>query len=96
MEVKTTDVIIPFHPQYLPKHAPLTLQGEGGQRGGSWWPKTIIFSLLMFEFKFLWHWFGCDGITKRYCLLAINPFRVVVYNLLQCFPRFSSNISEEQ
>ena len=36
-------VIIPFHPQYLPRHAP---QGGGCQRGGCWWPKTLKFSLL--------------------------------------------------
>ena len=37
-------VIIPFHPQYLPRHAP---QGGGIQRGGIWWPKTLKFTLLL-------------------------------------------------
>ena len=36
-------VIIPFHPQYLPRHAP---QGGGIQRGGIRWPETYKFSLL--------------------------------------------------
>ena len=47
MEVKTSDVIIPFHPQYLPKHALLILQGGGSQRGESRCPKTHHFPLLM-------------------------------------------------
>ena len=33
-------VIIPFHPQYLPRHAP---QGGGSQRGGSRVPKHTSF-----------------------------------------------------
>ena len=39
-------VIIPFHPQYLPRHAPLILQGGGCQRGGCRWPETLHFPLL--------------------------------------------------
>ena len=46
MEVKPFPFIIPFHPQYLPRHAPLILQGVGIQGGGIRWPKTLIFSLL--------------------------------------------------
>ena len=37
-------VTIPFHPQYLPRHAP---QGGGIQRGGIRWPETHKFSLLL-------------------------------------------------
>ena len=44
-------VIIPFNPQYLPKHAPLILQGGRSQRGGSWWLRTAQFSLLKFNKK---------------------------------------------
>ena len=46
MEVKTSDVIIPFHPQYLPKHVSLILQGGGCQRGGCRCLRTLHFSLL--------------------------------------------------
>ena len=46
MEVKTSDVIIPLHPHYLPRHAPLILQRAGIQRAGIRWPKTYNFSLL--------------------------------------------------
>ena len=40
-------VIIPFNPQYLPKHAPLILQGVEIQRGGIWWLRTLKFPLLL-------------------------------------------------
>ena len=40
-------VIIPFHPQYLPRHAPLILQGAGCQRAGCWWLRIGIFTLLL-------------------------------------------------
>ena len=45
-------VIIPFHPQYLPRHTPLILQGGGCQRGGCQrgggrWHRTPKFSLLL-------------------------------------------------
>ena len=46
MEVKTSDVIIPFYPQYLPKHAPLILQEAGCQRAGCCCLRTLQFSLL--------------------------------------------------
>ena len=46
MEVKTSDVIIPFNPQYLPKHAPLILHGGGIQSGGIRCLKTYPFPLL--------------------------------------------------
>ena len=39
-------VIIPFNPQYLPKHVPLILQGAGCQRAGCQWLKTLNFPLL--------------------------------------------------
>ena len=39
-------VIIPFHPQYLPRHAPLILQSGGSRGGGSRWGITPKFSLL--------------------------------------------------
>ena len=42
-------VIIPFHPQYLPRHAPLILQGAGCQRAGCRWGRTPQFSLLLFS-----------------------------------------------
>ena len=42
-------VIIPFHPQYLPRHAPLILQGAGSQGAGSRWGRTPNFSLLWYE-----------------------------------------------
>ena len=47
MEVKTSDVIIPFHLQYLPKYVSLISQGGGSQSGGSWWPETYPFPLLL-------------------------------------------------
>ena len=37
-------VIIPFHPQYLPRHAP---QGAGCQGAGCRWLKTLKFPLLI-------------------------------------------------
>ena len=57
MEVKTSDVIITFNPQYLPKHAALILQGGGSQRGGSQrggsrWLRTPQFSLLQCNLSF--------------------------------------------
>ena len=39
-------VIIPFHPQYLPKHVSLILQGGRCQIGGCRCPRTYNFSLL--------------------------------------------------
>ena len=36
----------PFNPWYLPKHAPLILQGAGSLRAGCWCPKTPKFTLL--------------------------------------------------
>ena len=38
-------VIVPFNPQYLPKHSPLILQGGGIQSGRIWWLRTHHFSL---------------------------------------------------
>ena len=46
MEVKTSDVIIPFNSQYLPKHVPLKLQSGGIQSGGIRCPETPQFTLL--------------------------------------------------
>ena len=40
-------VIILFHPQYLPRHAPLILLSGGCQSGGCRWLRIPIFSLLM-------------------------------------------------
>ena len=54
MEVKPFPFIIPFHPQYLSKHAPLILQGGGIQRGVIRCSRTLKFSLLVcnsFRFK---------------------------------------------
>ena len=39
-------VIIPFNPQYLPKHAPLILQSGGIQSGRIGWLRTPKFTLL--------------------------------------------------
>ena len=36
-------VIIPFHPQYLPRHAPLILQSGGCRGGGCRGPKPTLF-----------------------------------------------------
>ena len=47
MEIKTSDVIIPFNPQYLPKHAFLILQEAGSQGAGSWCLRSRNFSLLI-------------------------------------------------
>ena len=43
-------LIIPFHPQYLPRHAPLILQGAGCQRAGCRWLRIGIFTLLSVKF----------------------------------------------
>ena len=51
MEVKPFQFIIPFNPQYLPKHAPDILQSGGCQSGGCWWGRTHHFSLLTFILK---------------------------------------------
>ena len=40
-------VIIPFHPQYLPKHAPLILQSGGIQSRGVDCLRTPKFTLLL-------------------------------------------------
>ena len=45
-------VIIPFHPQYLPRYAPLILQSGGIQGGGIRWPETLKFSLLLLSLIF--------------------------------------------
>ena len=51
MKVKTSDVIIPFDPQYLPRHASLILQGAGCQRAGCRCPNIGIFTLLKTIFE---------------------------------------------
>ena len=40
-------VIIPFHPQYLPKHAPLILPGEGAKEEGAVAQNRPIFSTVI-------------------------------------------------
>ena len=43
-------VIIPFHPQYLPKHAPSNIAKWREPRWREWWPKTIHFPLLAWTY----------------------------------------------
>ena len=64
-------VIIPFHLQYLPRHAP---QGGGIQRGGIRWLKTYKFSLLSSILwllkRFKWPYLDVILLTKSYAYIA--------------------------